>query len=217
MPMPLWVMFPPLDFDARTLTTAVLPDFLAAYSMVPFYAAPLVEDGGEIVYLDAAGVTTDDLSQMLALGDGHLGVDLNFHVRSVRRYFRFAVIDQHMPATLCVEIPREILSEDNALFGQAGWVVNFISKLANKLECDCALSTRDGDISGVLAPLQVGEVFARLKSGRIFQSITPVILAIREDIVSTEELTALVAPQAEAGFRLERDGAYNIIWSLKGA
>ncbi len=217
MPMPLWVMFPPLDFDAGTLVMDVLPDLLAAYGMVPYHATPLVQDGEEIDYLDAEGVTTDDLAQMLAVGQGRPGVDLYFHVRSVRRYFRFQVLDQQLPATLCVEIPREILAEDSALFGTSGWVVNFVSKLANKLECDCALSTRDGETSGLLAALDVREVFARLKSGRIFSSVTPVILALREDLVSAEELSALVAPHEEAGFRLERDGGYHVIWSLKGA
>jgi hypothetical protein len=120
-----------------------------------------------------------------------------------------------MPATLCVEIPREILAEDSELFGKSGWVVNFISKLANKLGCDCALSTRDEDMSGILAPLDVRAVFARLKSGHLFASRTPVILAIRDDLYSTDQLEALIAPQQEAGFRLEHDGGYHMLWSLK--
>ncbi len=217
MPMPLWVMFPPLDLDARTLMAEVLPDFLAGYGMVPFHAMPITQQDDEILYLDRDGRTTDDLSQMLAVGEGRLGVDLSFHVRSVRRYIRFAVLDRQMPATLCVEIPREILAENSQLFGASGWVVNFISKLANKLECDCALSTRDDETSGLLASLDVREVFTRLKSGRLFASPTPVILAIREDLFSAEELLALIAPRQEAGFQLERDGGYHVIWSLKGA
>ncbi|GAB1362363.1 hypothetical protein MASR1M32_15990 [Rhodobacter sp.] len=217
MPMPLWVMFPPLDLDARTLMIDELPDFLAGYGMVPYHAMPIAQEGDEIFYLDGEGRTTDDLSQMLAVGQGKPGVDLSFHVRSVRKYIRFAVLDQQMPATLCVEIPREILAHDSDLFGTSGWVVNFVSKLANKLACDCALSTRDEEMSGVLAPLDVREVFARLKSGRLFNSVTPVILALREDLFSAEELSAFVAPHEEAGFRLEQDGSYHVIWSLKGA
>jgi hypothetical protein len=117
-------MFSPIDCDRRGLMLDLLPDFLAAYGMKPDGSTPIERQDDEVVYLDAENQQTDDLSVMLAAGNGELGVDLTFDIPEVRRDVRFIVLDQEMPSTLCVSIAREILGEDHKRFGKSGWIVD---------------------------------------------------------------------------------------------
>lgn len=215
--MPLWVMCSPVSCDARTLLMERLSGLLAAYWMTPFHAMPIAYEDDEIGPLDGEGMCTDELSQMLAVGQGKLGVWLNFHVRAVRRYFNFILLEQRASMTLCLEIPREILAEDSETLGPSAWLVSFLSRLAHDLECECVLSTRDHDVSGVIASLDVPETLARVRTGRLLDSVTPVILVVRNDLIHANELTSLIESQPAAGFHLEDDGAYHVLWSLKGA
>ncbi len=217
MPMPLWAMFPPLRCDARGLMLDLLPDFLAAYRMKPYHTMPIDYDEDEVVCLDAEGRETGDLASMLATGEGRLGVVMNFSIPEVGRHASFSILDRVMPATLCVSIEREILAEDHDRFGNAGWFVGFLSALANKLGTECCLSTRDGRVSQVLESLDVPELLAQLKSGQLLESVTPVILVVREDLASTEELAELINERPELLFRLKQDGAYHVLWSMRNA
>ncbi len=215
MPNPLWVMFPPLRCDARTLMEKVLPGFLAAHRMRPFYAMPITREEDEIVILDGQGQRTDELSQMLAIGRGRLGVSMSFHVQEVRRYFEFIVLDQELPATLFLEIPQEILAENHDSFGIGGWFVSFVASLVKHLDCDLALSTRD--TSAEIGSLDVHEVLERVTSGRLLDSSAPVILVLRRGLVSAERLDECVRSRPERGFRLAQAGAHHVLWSMKGA
>jgi hypothetical protein len=210
----LWIMFSPIDCDRRGLMLDLLPDFLAAYGMKPYGSTPIehrrpVDRPGRPEWRDA-----DDLSVMLAAGNGKLGVDLTFYMPEESRYVRFIVLDQEMPSTLCVSIAREILGEDHKRFGKSGWIVDFISKLANKLGSKCCLSARDDRFLQAHESLDVLEFLDQLKSGQLLESVPPVILVVREDLASAEELSELVSRRPELGFRLEHDGACHVLWSM---
>jgi hypothetical protein len=217
MPNPLWVTFPPLNINARTLWMDRLTDFLAVHRMEPFHVMPLAREDDDLVILDGEGVATNDLSQMLEVSEGRLGACFAFHVGDISHYFQFILRDQPMPATLCLEIPREILAVDSDTLGKAAWVVSFISDLANHLKCACTLSSRSSAVSDVYPALDVEDTLAQLRSGRIFDAATPVILTLRHDLISAAELASLFEARIDTGFHLDDDGDYHVLWSLEGA
>lgn len=214
MPNPLWVMFSPVDGDAQHMLRNALPDFLASYQMRPFHTTPMDFDG----CLDGEGRLADDVAEMLAAERrGPSGIQLDFFVPEIRRYLGFVMLDQKSPSTLCLEVPRETLGADHPRFGKSGWLVGYLADLAHALHVGCCRLDRRF-ITEAYESLEPRDTVVQMRSGQLvggFQLHTPLILIVRDDLVSTAELAAIVAAHPDLNFRLEHDRAHHVLWSMQ--
>ena len=220
MPMPLWIMFSPINCDAHALMIDVLPGFLAAHHLEPYETMPIVWEENEVLHLDAEARWIDapdnhldNMPALLAAGRGTLGISLDFTIPHVGRNITFDILDQQLPATLCLSIDRMILVENDDTFGGSGWLVHFLSNLANTLQCECVLSSLA--VSQLHETINVSHFISRLKSGELFESGSPTILMVRDDLVSTDDISELMAPCPESGFQYKHHGTHHILWCIR--
>lgn len=214
MPMPLWVMFSPIQETPDVLLNETLVDFLASYCLTPCFAMPLAVDDGDVIYCDAEAVPVTDKAFALAVGRGRFGLSIDFVVPQVRRDVRFVIFGHQAPYTLCVAIEREILTVEHNAWGPSGWIVNFISKLSNKLGVACSVCSRDARFVNVHKSLDFSWLIDDLRAGRLLNTPTPAVFTLRSELIDESELSMLIETQSMPKFRMEHDGEIFVFWSV---
>ena len=105
-----------------------------------------------------------------------------------------------------------IIAASDDTFGEAGWLVSFLARLANALQCECVLSSRD--VSQLHESLDVPQFLRQVKSGDVFKLTCPAIVIVRDDLVSASEMSDLVASQPDSKFRTMHYGSHHVLWSM---
>ena len=214
MPMPLWIRFAPIEYDLSALIMDRLADVRSGFTLEPYSEAPIVEEHGYVYVSDAQERLVSSIDALFFEPRNTFGVDIDFVARTIARHVRFLWFGAKAPYTLCIAVDAEARLIGSDAWGPRGWVPSFLSKVANRLDTQCAALATTREYSGVFEPLDQAQFLEVILNGKFLKITPPCIFALHRDIVTGSEFSHLEKVVASSSFRLQWDGDMIIGWQM---
>ena len=211
MPMPFWMMCSPIEQPLYELLNGQLADLIVAYRLKLSSIVPVERDEEGIILADHKEILTSNSEAVLECGKEALGCCATYTSTSIGRSIRFVHFAGRPCYALCVAVDRETVALDHETFGTGGWIVNLLSKLANRLGLVCSACAPDR-WSFDFRSLDADHFVSCFKSGELLETGPPAIFAIRSNLLGAENFKLL--SKNDKGYGLEQDGDVTVAWRI---